>query len=265
MDLLCGLAADLADAPAASRFVDTVLYALLDETPTEILGSAFLGLVQAVLRVGPSRTRYGDLLDVCIAVEQIFEARVLLPVAMDLLDEIAMHATPDPDKRRELATVAYNGFRAQASRGHITLADALIAESLLDELGLPGAAGLRPQADGSDDRDGSEPDPWRVLSGKTVLLYTLLDGLGARFGSRVKAFCPDAAVETVDDRVASSALAAAVMRADFVMVDTRHAKHAATKAIDDLMPRAQQLLPDGKGVSSFLRCLLERLNDSVSA
>tara|TARA_B110000196_G_scaffold317793_1_gene331689 strand:- start:520 stop:681 length:162 start_codon:yes stop_codon:yes gene_type:complete len=42
-------------------------------------------------------------------------------------------------------------------------------------------------------------------------------------------------------------------------VDTRHASHAATGAIDASRPRAQQRFPAGSGISSFVACIREAI------
>lgn len=263
MDLLCELAANLAPEPGAARLIDAVLYALLDRAPTEALGNAFLSLTQAVLRAGPTQQRYGDVLDVCLNSHQLFASRVLIPVALDLLDEFAMHPSPDMTRRRALAATAFDAFRAHASRGHLTRDDARLAELLLDELGLETRPLWVPTAT-EDEPSPSEAEPWSLLDGRTVVLYTLLNGLGQRFEARVRQFCPTASVIVLSDHVASDRLRAAVREADHVLVDTRHAKHAATAGIDAIRPKSRQLFPDGKGVSSFVRCLGQALREVVA-
>ena len=163
-----------------------------------------------------------------------------------------------------MAGVAFEAFRSHAARGHLSHDEARLAELLLDELGLQ-AGLLWVPAPAGDEVDPAELDPWSSLGGKTVVVYTLLDGLGQRFETRVRQFCPTANVVVLSDHVASDRLRAAVHDANHVLVDTRHAKHAATKAIDAIRPRGQQLLPSGKGVSSFVRCLGQALRKSVGA
>jgi hypothetical protein len=264
MDLLCELAASLAPEPGAARVIDAVLYGLLDRAPTEALGNAFLSLTQAVLRAGPTEQRYADVLDVCLSSQQLFGSRVLIPVALDLLDEFAMHPSPDMTRRRVLAATAFDAFRAHASRGHLTRDEARLAELLLDELGLETGPLWVPTA-AEEEPSIAEEEPWSLLDGRTVVLYTLLEGLGPRFEERVRQFCPTASVVVLSDHVASDRLRAAVREADHVLVDTRHAKHAATAGIDAIRPKSRQLFPDGKGVSSFVRCLGQALRELVTA
>lgn len=264
LDLLCELAASLAPEPGASRLVEGVLYALLDRAPTEALGNAFLYLTQAVLRAGPSRQRYADVLDVCLNAHQLFAARVLIPVALDLLDEFAMHPSPDLPRRNALAASAFDAFRAHASRGHLSSDEARLAELLLDELGLE-TGPLWVPTSSEEEPTTAQREPWSLLAGGTVVLYTLLEGLGQRFEARVHQFCPTARVVVLSDHVASDRLRAAVRDADHVLVDTRHAKHAATAGIDAIRPKSRQLFPDGKGVSSFVRCLGQALRELVAA
>lgn len=261
LDLLCDLAARLASEQGSSRLIDAVLYALIDRPPTEALGNALLGLVQAVLRSGPTEQRYADLLDVCLSSGQLLTARVLIPIVLDLLDEFAMYPSPDLEKRERLAHAAYEALQSHASRGYLSRDEARLAELLLDELGMPDRSlWVHSTVDSDGEHSGDVvSDPWAQLAGRTILLYTLLDGIGARFEARIREFCPTARVLTRSDHVASDQLRSAVQAADYVMVDTRHAKHSATAAIDAVRSKGEQLLPEGKGVSSFVRCLGQNL------
>ena len=260
MDLLCEVAARVAEAPGSTLFVDAVLYALIDGSATEAVGSAFLELIQAILRAGPNSTRYADLMDVCMTSTELLEARVFIPVLLDMLDELAMHPSPDPLKRREFATVCYEALKAHAARGNLGVDDARLSSSLLDELGLQvGPLWTPPQSSEGDGGGESLDDPWALLAGKRVVIYTLFAGLGERFKEKVEALCATTNVVVVSDHGGSRELREAIRSADHVVVDTWHAKHAATVAIDLVRPKSRQVLPEGKGVSSFLRALGQEL------
>lgn len=258
MYLLCGLAADIADAPGASDIIDTVLSVLMQYEPTKPLGEAFLRLVHAVLDAGPTTKRYQDLLDVCLGAQQLFSTPVLLPVALDLLDEVATHPAPDPSKRLQLATCAHDGLTSLAHVGHLNASDARLAQLLLTQLGLEGIRFTTHDAEG-DAEAAAEVDPWQRLVNRKVFLYTLADSFGARFTQQLRELCPSATVQVRADHDASKPLREAARNADYVIVDWRRAKHAATGAIDEVRPKSQQVLPEGTGVSSFLRSLQEAL------
>jgi hypothetical protein len=57
------------------------------------------------------------------------------------------------------------------------------------------------------------------------------------------------------DEVATQALRSLAERADYFIVDTWHATHQATGAIDAVRPRERQILPRQRGLTGFLRAL----------
>jgi hypothetical protein len=57
------------------------------------------------------------------------------------------------------------------------------------------------------------------------------------------------------DTVATQALRTLAKNADYLLVDTWHATHEATAAIDAVRPRNNQIMPKGHGISGFLRAL----------
>lgn len=107
-----------------------------------------------------------------------------------------------------------------------------------------------PEAPAPDPADSSEP--WAKLTNRLVGLYSLLDGIGVRFRRRLLALNPDVKVEHNGDTVATDGLRALARSADYLLVDTRHAAHQATGAIDEVRPRQRQLFPAGRGLSSFI-------------
>ena len=257
IDLLCQLAGTVATKPTADEFVTAVLLTLLDWVPSPAVGNAFVGLVHAVLDAGPTRERYGDLIDVCLVSGQVFDKRQLLPMALDVLDELAMYPSPDVEKRTALAVTAGEGFRRLKRLGYLGDDPAAQAELLLAELGVP--VPLRTSVEGAE----SEPSTtkWELLTGRYVALYTLQGNVALRFQDRLRSFNPNVGrFEHFDDHVGSDRLENAARNADYFIVHTQRAKHAATGAIDNLRPKSRQLLPDGRGVSSLVTCLSEALD-----
>jgi hypothetical protein len=95
-------------------------------------------------------------------------------------------------------------------------------------------------------------DVWQRLNGRLIGIYSLVQGMGARLNIRLAGLCGDVRVEQNSDTVATAALRALAANADFLIVDTRHASHAATGAIDAVRARDRQLFPAGGGISSFI-------------
>ena len=80
-----------------------------------------------------------------------------------------------------------------------------------------------------------------------------------RFTQQISALNPDARIEHNSDITATDALRTLAFSADFLIVDTRHASHAATIGIDSVRPRDRQLFPPGRGLSSFISVLRDAL------
>jgi hypothetical protein len=76
-----------------------------------------------------------------------------------------------------------------------------------------------------------------------------------RFSSRLQQLCTPAEIVGNADKTATASLTTLAERAQHLIVDTWHAAHQATNAIDQVRPRAQQILPQQKGVTGFLRAL----------
>ena len=102
---------------------------------------------------------------------------------------------------------------------------------------------------------------WQKLDGKTVGIYSLLENAGNRLAQRLKALCPNVKIEFNGDKAATEALNNLARGVDYLIVDTRHASHAATRAIDNWRARDKQLFPQGGGISSFIACLKEVLEN----
>jgi hypothetical protein len=93
-----------------------------------------------------------------------------------------------------------------------------------------------------------------------VGLYSLLPRAGIRLQERLSELAGRrVTVEQNDDHVATPRLQSLAANADFMVVDTWHATHSATIAIDAALPRIQQVLPRGGGVMSYLAALQDRL------
>ena len=104
-----------------------------------------------------------------------------------------------------------------------------------------------------------EDDIWARLAGARIGLYSLLPRVGTRLQDRLADLAPGARVEQNSDTVSTPALRSLAEHADYMIVDTRHATHSATIAIDSARPRDRQVLPRGGGVMSYLLALQDQL------
>lgn len=251
LDLLCGLAADLVTLHGADQFVTAVATALIYRAPSAKTVDALVRLVTVVLEHSPTSRAYGELADVCSDMK-IVAPRAHIPVVLDLLDTFVSRPRVEPGFRLFIGA-AQDALLTHYSNGRLEGEERRLAAELLGEAGRP-----TPQLE-LEDELSVEFDPWSTLAGKTVFLYTLFNGLGDRFEQRLKDRCPTVRVTHSDEKVGSDRLRQLAAGADYVIVHTRHAAHSATNAIDQVVPKSQQLLGNGKGMSSLLLTLFTEL------
>ena len=132
----------------------------------------------------------------------------------------------------------------------------VMANLLADQAGLGLSLEIEPNVLGED-------NIWARLTGTRVGLYSLLPRAGSLLEERLRELAGGrVTVEQNSDHVATPRLKSLAAHADFMVVDTWHAPHSATIAIDAVLPRNQQVLPRGGGVMSFLAALEDRLEST---
>jgi hypothetical protein len=254
LDLICEVVSDLAGAVAASSLTDAALLILaMEENPSGQIRDAFFTLAVDILRSGPTSTRYTDLVRTAQGLWDKVRAPETAGWALDLADALVTFPAPNPEARRGFVTAVGTGALEFASRL------AFHERSLLEALAAECQTGITLPPTPPEVVDEDRFDAWESLSGKLVGLYSLLDGVGPRFKTRILEQNPSALVEHNADTVATANLRHLAKQADFLIVDTRHATHSATGGIDEVRPRDQQLFPTGGGLSSFISKLREAL------
>jgi hypothetical protein len=252
-DLLCQVAREVVSSPAAGTFVDAVLLVLAaDENPSVLVRTAFFDLLMDVLANGPSTDRYKDMLSTTESLWSEVRSREATPWILDVLDGLASHPSPNEGARRALVSTVVASVYDFAPR--LTKDERVLFEAIGREcqvaVALPPIEALPAT---------QSADVWHRLNGRLIGIYSLVQGMGARLGDRLAALCGDVRVEQNSDTVATPALRALALNADFLIVDTKHASHAATGAIDAVRSRDRQLFPAGGGISSFIARLREEL------
>ena len=96
---------------------------------------------------------------------------------------------------------------------------------------------------------------WSELDGKLVGIYSLLPHAASHLEQRLRQLCSVGEVRGNQDLVATPGLRSLAKRSDYLIVDTWHAAHQATGAIDAVRPRERQILPTQRGTSGFLLAL----------
>lgn len=251
LDILCEEATLFLAQGQTNDFCQVVLAVLSEqENFSEMVRNAYLGLFSAWLAAGPTAQEYGDVLD---QTAQVWK-RIASPNAVDwacsALDELADAAAPDVAKCTATAIVMIEGVRHHANR--LSLRQQVVVEGLAAEFGLAAR-------DIEDRRD--ERDIWATLNGKYVGIYSLLTRAELYLRDRLAQLCTVGEVRGNSDKVATQQLKTLAERADYLIVDTWHAAHQATGAIDAIRPKDRQILPKARGHSGFLRALEEHLSE----
>lgn len=250
---LCDLAARLLSEPAAEDVIYAVLSVLsADENPSPQVRDAFNKALDGALRSGASEGRYEQLIETGKKVWDRARAPGNIEWLLDLVETVVMWPCPADNLRLNFVVNAATDFRRFAAE--VAPEARAIVDEILHEFG--GGVIDWPEIDNDETQS---LDVWAALAGKTVGLYSLVANIGARLEAKLLALCPSVRVLTNADTVNSERLQALARSADFMIVDTRHASHAATGSIDAVRDRENQILPTGGGISSFLSALKEEL------
>ena len=251
LDLLCSIVASLVERHGADALVGAVSMALVYRTPSAKTVGALAQLLEVVLEHSPTESVFGDLADAC-SQEEVVKPRAHITSLLDLLDAFVAGVRIEPHFG-SFVGAAQSALIAHRANGRLDGEERRLAAELLAEAGRP-TGSLEP-----DEVETTVDDPWAALAGKTVFLYTLFNGLGARFEDRLKRRCPSVQVTYSQEKHASGRLRQLAAGADFVVVHTRHASHAATIGIDQVVAKSEQLLVNRKGLSSILLTLRNAL------
>jgi hypothetical protein len=98
-----------------------------------------------------------------------------------------------------------------------------------------------------------------ILKGKVIGIYTLTETAGRQATAALKRIAPDVQVEVSSEKVCTPRLTKLSQNADFMVVTTSSAKHAATDCIRAQRDADRILYAAGRGCCSILRSLEENL------
>ncbi|WP_342660850.1 hypothetical protein Rruber_01409 [Rhodococcus ruber] len=249
LDVLCRTAAIGLSNPSVNDFCQVVLAVLSDqENFSEVVRSAYLDLFSALLEAGPAADQYRE---VILQASKVWQ-RIASPNAADWAIgavEASIDAPcPDPGKRTVFGVQVIEGLRQFYTR--LGVRQRVEVETLAPSFGL-----VRDDVDSA----AEELSVWSKCDGSLIGLYSLLPRAAVALESRLTQLCRPREVRGNGDTVSTPALRTLAERADFLIVDTWHAAHQATGAIDSVRPKNRQILPRQKGISGFLRALEEAL------
>lgn len=250
LDVLCRVAAASARTMQAGEFCDAVLMVLAEQQNLSApVREAYLFLVEQLLDAGPVESRYRETLEQAVLLWRRISAPMSVDWVLNLIDVLLNAPAPAPDLRATVIAEVIS--KARDFRTRLSFRQRIELETLAEEAGLP----VWPVEESADNADLV----WRRLDGSVVGVYTLLPRAAESLAKRLALLSSPRAVEGNSDTVATAALRALATRADHLIVDTWHASHAATNAIDAVRPRSRQIMPRGRGVTAYLQALEESL------
>ena len=252
LDLLCTLARNLVAQAVGDSLVQAVMMVVSEQpNPSRQVQEALRGLLEPLLDSGPDSERYAEYVALLDDAWKKVRARSTLDWGLDIADLLSSMPCPDPSARaRFVQTLVSWAFGHRQQLAH---RQAVMVNLLADQAGLGVSLEITPSAPG-------QSNIWARLIGARVGLYSLLPRAGIRLQERLGELAGGrVAVEQKADHVATPGLQSLAANADFMVVDTWHATHSATIAIDAALPRDRQVLPRGGGVMSFLAALQDRL------
>lgn len=250
LDVLCNEAIQTLQGGVISDYCSVVMEVLSEqENFSEMVRSAYSDLFVALLDAGPSARDYAKVLVQVGSIWDKIRSPVAIPWAIGVLEILTDAPCPDMSARTQLAVQIVEGSRRLY--GRLSLRERVELEALAGELGLDSQEVIAREA---------EREVWSELDSKLVGIYSLLPHAASNLEQRLRQLCSVGEVRGNQDLVATPALRSLAKRSDYLIVDTWHAAHQATGAIDAVRPREKQILPTQRGTTGFLRALEGSLN-----
>lgn len=239
-------------APRTAR--SFINYALLADrfSPGDLL--TLTALADTFLRSGPSPDDYHSLLQELLDTVDRWCSVEQADIALDLVDLLVRMPCPDENARLALALGILIPLQRHQSR--LTSSAHAFAQQLSAELDL----GLDWQTP-----DNSEEEDLQDLSGLTVLLYSLDEGVLKRVSEEIKRRFPELRVHTSHDKVGSPSLKEKARNSDVIALAVRCAKHAATGFIRENAKKKSNIsYANGSGSASLLSAAMKGFSEGRS-
>lgn len=235
------LASDL--SPSSIPLAVTLLDILLSSEPGRIERQASLALLDEILAVGCTAQEYSELLAALEGQLSLIGPRDASWL-IQVLDLLLLHSCPDSARRD--ATLSSARATAHASRDRLDPLDLELLSRLFPGLGFE-TTSIAGKVEGTFSRHP-----------RSVGIYSLLESSTRQAADWIRTRWPDVDVRTSSEHVNSDALTALAKGVEVLLVQTSHAKHAATQALEAAIPdRSRLVLVNGRGATSLVRALME--------
>jgi hypothetical protein len=232
-------------APSAVAIAVTIVEIMLGSDPGRAERRAALELVGEILATGCSADEYRDL-----TAELGEHFKSLGPRDVDwltgVLDVFMVSATPDEAARTQLIGEGFGVGKSWI--GRIDGTELLLLRKVLEDAGLELGRFEEP----SDVPTSPEK---RHLD--HIGIYSLSESAARNAARWITEEWPNAIVELSHAHENSQELNGLASRSDVVLMQTSHAKHAATLALERSVEPARLIRVNGRGATSIFRALLD--------
>jgi hypothetical protein len=230
--------------PSGVGLATTLFDIVLSSEPGRTEREVSLALLEEVLLGGCTAQEYLELLDAVSNQLPLLGARDAAWLAQ-CLDVLQMLSSPDPPHRSALFSEAAGIAMAWIDR--LEPSDAALLHYVFADVGIAFVS-----SPSSDALQSEAKQDFRSIG-----IYSLLEGAARTASERIRALFPNAEVRTYSGHVNSDSLAAIVRGADVMLVQTSHAKHAATQAISaSSFDPSRLVFVHGRGATALVRALL---------
>lgn len=207
-------------------------------------------LIRALFAIGLPAPRYRTLLEDCLALAGVGIGTRSIYWLLDILDETVINSAPDPDQRQAFWSAVH--ARLVPLRSHLTGGQGAALRRLAGMLGWaePYLAEILPQ---QADQEALLRD---ALADRHVAIYSLTETAARQAKEVLEEIAPGVRVSLSHDTVGNNALRAMAQNADFFVIVTASAKHAATGFIQEWRPPGKPILfAAGRGFTSIIRAV----------
>jgi hypothetical protein len=231
-------------SPSLLGLATTIFEIMLSSDPGRLERQAALSLFDEVLAAGCTAKEYRDLLGAIVNELSVIGPRDGQWLAQ-VLDLVMISACPDSIERTALISRAVGVAKSWADR--LDDDDALVLRLVFRDAGIELLLSSK-----------AAPSAQEASNIDSVGVYSLMESAIRVFATWIGEQWPDVKVKSSSAEVNSAALASLVKGVDVMLVQTSHAKHSATIAINMAIVDPRRLvLVHGRGASALMRALLE--------
>jgi len=231
-------------SPSLLGLATTIFEIMLSSDPGRLERQAALSLFDEVLAAGCTAKEYRELLGAIVNELSVIGPRDGQWLAQ-VLDLVMISACPDSTERTALISRAVGVAKSWADR--LDDDDALVLRLVFRDAGIELLLSSK-----------AAPSAQEASNIDSVGVYSLMESAIRVFATWIGEQWPDMKVKASSAEVNSAALASLVKGVDVMLVQTSHAKHSATIAINMAIVDPRRLvLVHGRGASALMRALLE--------